>query len=133
MSLTEIQLRLDTWQAAERTVDGIDRGGIDWVTSNESLGRARDAYLDAVRERAANYGYASGARTAQEDIEHLRQAEVQLAISKPNTPEYLQAARDVVDRSNGIVAQILQDQAHAQETGDAFRRLMGLPTDGRGH
>lgn len=75
---------------------------------------ARQAYLDAVRERASTYGYAAGTRPVSADIDHLREAEDRRVSSEPSTTRYHEAARDVQDRALRIVTQVVEDEALAE-------------------
>ena len=129
MSLSEIQLLLDDWRAAERALEGYDPDGAEFAARDEVVRDAREEYLETVRERAGRYRYASGSRTIQADIQDLGEAEERRASSDRHSPEYRQAVLDVHDRNDRIVIQILEDHANADETGVPFRRLSGLPRD----
>lgn len=129
MSLSEIQLLLDDWRAAEHALEGYDPDGAEFTARDEVVRDAREEYLETVRERAGRHTYASGSRTIQADIQDLGEAEERLASSHRRSPEYRQAALDVHDRNDRIVIQILADHANADETGVPVRRLRGLPRD----
>jgi hypothetical protein len=126
VALSEIQLLLDDWRAAERALEGYDPDGAEFTARDEVVRDAREEYLETVRERAGRYRYASGSRTIQADIRDLDEAEERRASSPRSTPEYRQAAMDVRDRNDRIVIQILKDTAHADETGVPWRRLTSL-------
>jgi hypothetical protein len=60
MSLSEIQLLLDDWRAAERALEGYDPDGAEFTARDEIVRDAREEFLETVRERAGRYRYASG-------------------------------------------------------------------------
>lgn len=131
MALSEIQLLLDEWRAAERALEGYDPDGAEFTARDEVVRDAREEYLESVRERAGRYRYAAGSRTIQADIQDLDEAEERRATSHRSSPEYRQASLDVRDRNDRIVIQILEDHAHAAETGVPWRRLTGLRVEAR--
>ena len=61
MSPEAIKGFLDAWRAAERKRDLGPPSGDGYAAADEAVERARTAYLEAVRARAAEYGYAGGA------------------------------------------------------------------------
>jgi hypothetical protein len=104
---------LDSWRNAERLRDGSPLIGGSLTEANEAVERARQAYLEAIRSRAAEYGYAGGERSIEADIAHLHEAEDRRGSADRSTPAYHLAAQDVHDRALGIVAQVITDEAIA--------------------
>jgi hypothetical protein len=127
MPSSEIQMLLHVWRTAERELDSSHLDTAEVVTGVEAVNHARKAYLDAVQERAARYGYAAGTRTIQSDIADLREAEDRRATMDRGTPEFEAAASDVHQRTDRIVIQIDTDHTQSLETAEGLRRLMGLP------
>jgi hypothetical protein len=122
VSLGHIHELYTAWRAAALTQAAFDPDGTEWAHRDEALRSTRDAYLAAVRQRAARHSYAYGARTVHKDIEHLREAEVRRAGSERGSREYQQAAKDVLARHGRIIIQLIEDQDHADETRAAVLR-----------
>ncbi len=126
MSLSELQLLLDAWREAERAMDGYDPDGAEFTARDEIAREAREEYLETVLERAGRHRYAAGSRTIQADIQNLGEAEERQESSDRRTPEYRQAVLDVRERNDRIVIQILEDDAHPDESGATWRPLVNL-------
>lgn len=120
---------LATWRAAQRVQDDHTDDDPGWAARDHTVGLARAAYLESVRDGAATYSFAAGSKTVIAELQSVREAEERQAAASPNTPEYREATKDVQLRTDRIATRTVEDKAQAENTGAALRRVMGMPAE----
>jgi hypothetical protein len=115
MTPSDIESLLEAWRTAERALDGTGSDAPRNAGLSDAVRLARDAYLEAVRERARIHGHTTRTRDLHDDIAQLQEAEERRTSSEPSTPPYHEAAREIQDRAFDIATQVAEDEVRAEE------------------
>ena len=115
MTPTDIESLLEAWRTAERAFDGAPSDAPRHAELSDAVRLARDAYLEAVRERARIHGHSTGSRDVHDDIVRLQEAEERRTSSEPSTPPYHEAAQEIQDRALDIATKVAEDEVRAEE------------------